>query len=187
MELEKAINERRSTRAFTAKELDKSAVEALISQAMMAPSAMNSQPWTFFVIQDAELLKEINRRTKKYLLDTLSERPRQSRYKERFESEEFDIFYGGKALAVICGKPEMPNGEGDCHLAAQNLMLSAWDKGIGSCFLGFVRTYLDTSEGKNWLGLPADYAVVAPLVLGYPAEANIPAPERKPAEILFWK
>lgn len=185
MDLKEVIKERRSIRNFTKQKVSKETINYLIEQAILAPSSMNSQPWAFFVIQNEEKLLEINRRTKKCLLETLNDHPKRSVYKERFESEEFNIFYGGTSLLVICSKPEMSNGVGDSHLAAQNVMLSAWDEGVGSCFLGFARTYMETAEAKAWLGIPEDYIVVAPIVLGY--FDGVPTmPERKSAEILFW-
>lgn len=185
MEVLKAINERRSTRKFTKKMVEKEIVQELIDQAIMAPSARNSQPWAFFVIQDKEKLAEINKRTKQFMLSTIPVGAGQEGYRERMESEDYDVFYSGNTLLVICARKDSPNGEGDSHIAAQNVMLSAWDKGIGSCFMGFAKNYMCSPEGQTFLELPGGYEIVAPIILGYP-ESVPQAPERKPAEILFW-
>jgi nitroreductase len=55
-------------------------------------------------------------------------------------------------------------------MAAQNLMLSAWDKGIGSCWIGFARGFCGTPEFKDELKAPQEYELVAPVILGYPAD-----------------
>lgn len=186
MEVHQAINQRRSIRNFNSKPISEETLRGLINDATMAPSSMNRQPWSFFVIQDAALLAEINRRAKAYLLKIATETARYSGYKDRFSSEDFDIFYGGQTLLGICTKDDLPNGREDCHLAAQNVMLSAWEQDIGSCFLGFIRTYMESAEAQVWLQIPDGYTVVAPLVLGY--FDKVPdAAQRLAAEVLFWR
>lgn len=185
MEVSKAIKERRSIRKYTDKKISQDIIHELLNNAIMAPSAMNSQPWAFFVIQNSQMLSELNTRIKKYLLGSLAERPYLGHYKEKFESAEFDVLYGSSTLLVICSKPGSPNAEGDCHMAAQNIMLSAKEREIGSCCLGFARMYLNTDEARQWLKIPENLTIVTPMVLGY-CEENPEAPNRNPVEILFW-
>lgn len=89
-------------------------------------------------------------------------------------------------ISLFIKKIDQPSMEGDCHLAGQTIMLSAWEKKIGSCCLGFARMYLNTSEAKEWLGISEEYQIVLPIVLGY-FEETPKMPERKKADILFWK
>jgi nitroreductase len=186
METSTAIHGRRSIRNFSGKSLSRETIEGLIGDAVMAPSAMDSRPWAFFVVQDKTALSTINREAKRLMLGAMGERPYLRRYEKSFESEKFDLFYGADALLGICAKPSGPNAAGDCHLAAQNLMLSAWDKGIGSCVIGLSSLYLNTSEAKRRLGVPDDYSVVVPIALGRCDETPTPS-KRRQAEILSWR
>ena len=87
-----------------------------------------------------------------------------------------------QALVVISAKAEGPWIVEDCALAAENLMLAAYAAGLGTCWIGFEQSYLNTAAGKTALGAPATWARVAPITVGHPAEA--PAPVlRKPPEI----
>ena len=52
--------------------------------------------------------------------------------------------------------------EADCWLAAENLMLAATAKGLGTCCIGFAVGILNTEEVKRELGIPEDGAAVAP-------------------------
>jgi nitroreductase len=72
----------------------------------------------------------------------------------------------------------------DCSLAAQNLMLAAADRGLGSCWIGFAQGWLNTNEGRECLGLPASSCVVAPIIVGYP-RSEAPTVSRK-VPIVTW-
>jgi nitroreductase len=61
-------------------------------------------------------------------------------------------------------------------------MLAARNDGIGSCWIGLSRSWLNLPSTKRELGLPEYYEVVAPIILGYPGAWPV-CPGRKPAEI----
>lgn len=154
--------------------------------ATQAPSAMNSQPWAYAVIQDAAILKEYSDRSKQFLLNSLDRVPQLNKYKAAFENPDFNIFYNAQSLVIIFAKSEGLHNAEDCCLAAQNLMLTAHSLGLGTCWIGFARPFLNLSEVKEELGIPADYEAVAPIIVGYP-QVNPPAVPKKSPEILFWK
>ena len=74
----------------------------------------------------------------------------------------------------------------DCCLAAQTLMLAAYGQGLGTCWIGLASMLLSSAEAKAELGVSAEYALVAPIILGYP-DGAMPAPAKNPPEIVFWK
>lgn len=186
MDLMQAIATRRSVRKYRPEPVDRATLEELIQAATMAPSAMNSQPWAFGVITDAELLRSYSARTKALLLASAAEMPWVERYRRMFENPDFDIFYGAPALVLICARPGGVHGEGDCAMAALNLMLAARDKGLGTCWIGFFAILLDRPEEKAALGIPEDYRIVAPIIVGHP-DGDTPPPEKNAPEMLFWK
>jgi nitroreductase len=94
----------------------------------------------------------------------------------------FDIFYRAKALVVISARAEGPWIVEDCALAAGNLMLAACAEGLGTCWIGFAQSYLNTNAGKAAIGAPATWVQVAPIIMGKPAAAPAPVP-RVPPEI----
>ena len=61
MEFLKDLSKRRSVRDFSERKVPKEVIENLIKTAGLAPSGANKQPWTFCVISDPELKKEIRR------------------------------------------------------------------------------------------------------------------------------
>lgn len=186
MELLNAIYSRRSIRNFQPEPVTKDQVNQLLTAAVQAPSAMNSQPWSFAVIQDPQLLKELSDRAKTFLLGILKEKPLMEKYRGAMMNSEFNIFYNASTLIVIYAKPEGPDPETDCCLAAQNIMLAAHSLGLGSCWIGFACPLLNLADMKKELGIPAEYSAIAPLIIGVPAGNAVEIPRKEP-EILLWK
>ena len=82
------------------------------------------------------------------------------------------MFYHAPALVMVLtevadGHPSNQAIE-DCCLAAENLMQAARDEGIGSCWIGLSRPWLNLLSTKKELALPQSCQIVAPIVLGYP-------------------
>ena len=100
------------------------------------------------------------------------------------EDPSFAIFHHAPALIVIVAKSSGSQAVEDCCLAAENLMLTARDEGLGSCWIGLARPWLDLPETKTELKLSEQLHVVAPIVLGYP-RAWPESPGRKLAQT-YW-
>jgi nitroreductase len=86
---------------------------------------------------------------------------------------------------VICAKPGHGAPVEDCFLAAQNLMLAAHGLGLGSCPIGFARSWFNRAEVKAELGIPAHYEPVLPITLGHPAHPPPGVPRHEP-ETVCW-
>ena len=84
------------------------------------------------------------------------------------EDPQFALFYDAPALVVVLAKSAATQSAEDCCLAAENLMLAARSEGLGSCWIGFARPWLDLPATKAELNLPEHYHLVAPIILGYP-------------------
>jgi hypothetical protein len=79
----------------------------------------------------------------------------------------FQTFYHAPVLILISGDaPGFWIAE-DCALAAENLMLLAFSLGLGSCWIGFAQSYLNTPAGKQALGIPDSWVRVAPIIVGF--------------------
>jgi nitroreductase len=186
MDVMDAIYSRRSVRAYTDQPVDKTAVEALIKAATHAPSSMNEQPWAFAVIQDSKQLAQWSERIKTYVLKRLKPDSPLAKYRAMISSPDYHVFHRGGTLIIICARPDAHNGEEDCSLAAQNLMLAAYAMGLGTCPIGFARPWLNQARIKRSLGIPDAYVPVFPVVVGYPS-GEMPPVQRRAPEILVWQ
>ena len=186
MELMEAIKARRSVRAYKPDQVEREKIEKILQAAVMAPTGMNDQPWAFGVIQDTALLADYDERVKKFMLDGIEEMPWIKQYEEYFRNPDYHVFYQAPTLVVIYAKNASPVAQIDCSLAAENLMLAAYDLGLGTCWMGFAQMLLNTPELKKEMGILEEYQVAAPIIVGYPA-SETPAREKYPPEVVFWK
>lgn len=180
MDFSEVVRQRRAVREYRDVPVDRALIERLIGVAVLAPSAMNLQPWAFAVITGMEQIDECARRAKEHLLTHGS--PTSSRMRELLSDAKLSIFYHAPALVLVLARSDESQAKEDCCLAAQTFMLAARDAGLGTCWIGLGRPWLDLAETKTELAIPADYHVVAPIVLGFP-KAWPPSHERKPPEI----
>lgn len=183
MDLQQAIAGRRSVREYTEASVDEATIHRLIDAAVLAPSGMNEQPWTFTIVRNQALLSEISRKAKAHLLALLPGSA-DGGHLAALHDESFHIFYHAPVVIVISAASPGSLIAEDCALAAQNLMLAAYGMGLGTCWIGFAQTYLNTEEGKGSLGLPSGWTPVAPIIVGHPRTAAPAVPRRAP--VIRW-
>jgi nitroreductase len=166
MELLTVVRDRRAVREFRPEPIAPELIEQLVGVAVLAPSAMNLQPWEFAVIRDAVRIDEYALRAKQHLLT--GSPPLPARAREMLDAPDFSIFYHAPVLLLVLATSADEQAREDCCLAAQTLMLAARDVQLGTCWIGLGRPWLDLPEIKAELGVPRDLHVVAPIVMGYP-------------------
>jgi nitroreductase len=179
MEVIEAINGRRSVREYTDDAVNDETVRELIDAAIKAPSAINEQPWCFVVIKQPALLAQISERAKTHLLKASLGAPAHP-FRDMLNDPKFHIFYHAPVLVVIAACEPTDWAVEDCALAAENLMLAAYSKGLGTCWIGFAQHWLSTAEGKAALGLPSSYIPIAPIIIGHPQRGSAPVPRKDP-------
>lgn len=75
-------------------------------------------------------------------------------------------FIANAPLAIAIVVPEAPVGYIDGARAAQDMMLAAWEAGVGSNWVGNV----NTSAIKDLLDVPDDRMIVTIIPFGYPTQ-----------------
>jgi len=187
-----AMYQRRAVRAYKDERLGEERIRRLLDAAVHAPTAMHLEPWGFVVIQNKEVLKRYSDRAKSILLaqaesDAAKEGaiPLKQSYRTMLADQAFNIFYDAGTLIVVCRTMSGPFADADCWLAAENLMLAATAAGFGTCCIGFAMPVLNAPDVKRELGIPADGAAVAPIIVGVPSGSTPPVPRKAP-EILRW-
>jgi len=168
MDLIDAIKNRRAVRDFTEARIEKSTVQNLIDTAVLAPSAMNLQPWAFAVLLDPERIDSYAARAKSWSLEHFSETALDPSLRKSLEDPQRVLFYHAPALVIILATSDGPWAKEDCCLAAQNFMLAARAQGLGTCWVGLCRPWLDLPSVKAELKIPERFHVVAPIILGHP-------------------
>jgi nitroreductase len=195
MTVAESIRSRRAIRSYAPTPVERATVMKLLEAAVLAPTAVHEEPWTFLVIQDRALLRRLSDRAKAMVTEEATgheqaldspARARQRRRHDLLADPEFNIFYDAGTLVAICARPTGQFVVADCWLAAENLMLMACAMGLGTCPIGFALPVLNAPEVKAELGVPADVEVVAPLIIGIPS-GSPPRGHRKPPQISAWR
>ena len=139
-------------------------------------------------MQDHALLQRLSDLAKPIFVEEVRHRNLQgtSHSFDHFTRPDFNIFHDADTLIVICAKPSSPFVAADCWLAAENLMLTARTIGLGSCVMGSAVATLNIHKVKAELGIPDEYNVIAPIVVGVPS-GETRATLRKEPLILSWK
>ena len=164
-EVIRAIEERRSVRAYTDEMPPRELVGQVVEAGLWAASGMNTQGPVIVAVTDQALR------------DRLS-----AMNAEIMGRPGTDPFYGAPVVLVVLAPREAPNRVYDGSLVMGNLMLAAHALGLGSCWIHRAREEFDTPEGRAILadlGVEGDYEGIGHCVLGYPAEAPAPRPRRE--------
>jgi nitroreductase len=186
---------RRSVRAYTPKKIEPSTIRSLLDAAVHAPTALHAEPWAFVIVQDKAALARYSDLAKgNWAWEAVQYRdlhaagdPEMTRaFAARMANPDFNIFYDAGTLVIICVRRLGPFVAADAWLAAENLMLAACALGLGTCCIGSAVPVLNSPEVKFELGIPSDVDVIAPIIVGVPA--NQPARVyRKDPQILSWR
>jgi len=178
MELTDCIIGRRAIRSYQDKQVKKEMADAILDAGIWAPSGVNEQPWNFIIIEDAKTIKRLSSKVKEILL----EYEWSMQYKAALESEMDTIFYGAPLLVIICVEKDEEwhtIRSIDCGLASQNMMLKAYDLGLGSCFIGFGNYLNEDADTKQSIGVPEGHQILSCMIFGHPGEE----PEAKEREL----
>ncbi len=182
MDLMEALRTRRAIREFTTEPVGDDVIEALIAAAILAPSSVNLQPWRFAVVRDGKRLHELGAKAKSFAAAHLS--PASPLHAHAVDPT-FEIFHGAAALIVICAVNDEAQSAEDCCQAGENLMLAAHARGLGACWIGLSRPWLNDAAVKTELGIPASWRPVAPIILGHRKTLPPPTPREKPT--ILWR
>ena len=155
------IKSRQACRKFNDKPLEKGIVENIVEQAMLSPSACNSQPWKMYVVTSPEKLKE-----------TAVALGSNGHNKFLSEAKAFIVFAEKKAVL----KPGV-NFDGN-HFVKYDIgelvayvTLSAKSLGVESCIIGMV----DQKLIRSAVPMSNDEECNVAVALGY---SDIPLREK---------
>ncbi len=168
------IKSRRSIRSYLPEQIKEEELQAILEAGSWAPSAHNTQPWHFTVIQNKELIDYISNYSKK----VMSESPIE--WIAKFGRSRQSIFYNAPTVVIVSGqKLEMFNPVVDCSAAIQNMLLAAESLGIGSCWIGLSMFFFANKDEVRKLNLPEGYEPFYAVCLGYKSHKNVWGPERR--------
>lgn len=188
MELDVCIKGRRSVRSYTDEPVSKDQIQAIIEAGIWAPNGIGNEPWRFIVIQNKKIIKYVSDQTKTLMIQT------NHPFAEQHSRTDADtVCYDAPVLTLICVEknPQFTSQQladfylPDCVLAAQNMFLKAYELSLGTCYMGLVYLLRNKPEVLQKIGVPKNYEMMVPLILGHPKMEQSEGIRDKP-NILRW-
>lgn len=149
METLEAIFKRRSVREFTDEMVTEEEINKLLKAAFSAPTAVNTQPWEYVVINDEETLNKI-------------------KSKMKFAG------YNANTAIVVCGNMKVAlRGQDhelwicDCSAAIENILLAATDMGLGSVWIGIWPIESRITSFQKILNMPEHVIPLSMVYVGH--------------------
>jgi nitroreductase len=193
MDLLKAIQERKSIRAYKADPVPKETIEEVLRFSIHASSAINLQPWEFQVVMGEEKERLSRRLIKAYREKQVSCGPgtvkplpkafgrrgaktlegmkpffdEMKAQPDQFINEGSCNFYGAPVAILIFQDDSFSKASYvDIGIVLGYFVLIAHSFGLGTCPIGLINAYGD--EVKDLLNIPENKNLVVGAALGYP-------------------
>ena len=165
MDLQEAIRKRRSIKKYLDISVEPEKVHKIIEAANLAPTSGNLQELNFTIIQDKAKRDELAQSC----LEQWWMAKAPIHIAVCSQTQKLKQFYGQRGVEVYSHQ----NGAA----AIQNLLLTATELGLGSCWVGAMKERMV----KRALSIPDEVILVAIITLGYPDEAP-KMPAKQPIE-----
>ncbi|HXD77083.1 MAG TPA: nitroreductase [Puia sp.] len=191
-ETEKTIFARRAVRTYKADPVERALIERVLDAGRMAPSAMNRQPWHFYILTDTETIKLFSRQIgAKVFRETLhsgaaalakgaKEIAGLLHLSHGLDLHAFQdpVFHGAPVVVFITAPRDNEWAPLDIGMCAQNIMLSAQSLGLSSCPVGFGK-FVENTPAYERLMIPPSEQVQLSIIIGYSDETPEPHPRRQ--------
>ncbi|HSV76626.1 MAG TPA: nitroreductase family protein [Bacteroidales bacterium] len=159
MDFLQLVNLRESTRKYADNAVEQEKIEVILEACRLAPSACNSQPWKFVVVNDREIGLEMAKATFSTLVQF-----------NRF------VLHAPVIVALVSEPASVISKFGsavsdrnlaliDLGIVAEHFCLQAAELGLGTCMIG----WFDEKKVRGLLGVPKNKRIHLLITLGYPA------------------
>ena len=159
---------RRSIRKYKPQAVNRDTMQIILNCGINAPNGQNKQSWEIRVVDNPEFINGITEVYKK-------QNPKAT------EDPNFkNMFRNASTVVFIANDKSYDLSQIDCGLLGENMILSAWSMGIGSCCPGgpprFMTSTPEAAEYLKKLDIPEGYQLLYCIAFGYPDET----PSAKP-------
>lgn len=190
MEVRECMLTRRSIRKYRSAPIPDDVLTEILESGLAAPSAINLQHWHFVVVRSPEKLRELTG-----VMGSVFGKFRpvlEARFAKNPEAvddtESFLNSLGGAPVCILAYflKDDYPDRDGamqSVSAAIENILLAAWGKGIGSCWLSAAQRMGFGPELQEKFA-PGKGEFVAAITLGYPDQTP-KMPQRRDGRYVF--
>ncbi len=180
----KNIYERRAVRKYKNISINREVIDQLIAAGTMAPSAMNRQPWKFYVLTDHEKIRAHSKEIAHVAMGEIKHISVKDALKmslsffhlsaiKDFVATDDHVFYNAPVVIFITAPRADDWGALDVGMCAQNIMLAARSLGLETCPVGFAKFVMQT-KSYHKLCIPDTEQVELAIIAGHGAEQPKP-------------
>lgn len=156
MDVYEAIVKRRSIRRFKPKPIDPDVLEKLVNAARIAPSSANLQPLEYIIVNEGKALSEVFSCLKWAGYIVPRRDPPEGKRPQAY-------------IVVLVNTFISKVAQRDVGAAVENIILTAVEAGVSSCWLGAI----NRRRLREILKVPPQYRIDSVVALGYPDEAPL--------------
>ena len=164
---------RQSCRNFSAQPVEHEKLVNCVEAAHLAPSACNSQPWSFVVVETPAIVAEVAKCGQQLKMNA-----------HLSNAQAFIVVLEEHAVLMPLVRRVIDSqyfAKGDLGAATVQVCLAAESQGLGTCIIGIY----DRESLANLIGVPVEKQFAALIAVGYPADDTVRPKQRKPlAEIV---
>ena len=172
MTFRELAEKRESCRAYKNIPVEREKLVKCVEAARLSPSACNSQPWGFVVIDEPSLAKQISPLLQDDIIPV-------NRFTRNCNAYVIVIEEQANLSSKLGGHfKDQDFAQIDIGIAAQMVCLSAADQGLGSCIMG----WFNEKKLKNLFDIPKSKRIRLIIAVGYPETDSIRPKSRKPIE-----
>lgn len=170
------IMARRSVRKYLPQPVNRDTMQIILDCGINAPNGQNKQSWAIRVVDNPEFI------------NGLTEVYKKANPKVAEDPSFRNMFRNAPTVVFIANDTSYDFSQVDCGLLGENMVLSAWSMGIGSCCLGspirFMKTNPEAAEYLKRLNIPEGYDLLYCIAFGYPDESPAAKP-RDTSKVMF--
>jgi nitroreductase/NAD-dependent dihydropyrimidine dehydrogenase PreA subunit len=189
---EQFLRSRRSIRNFKDKPVERAKLEKLLEIACSAPSAKNSQPWHWTVVETTVTVRQMAGIVVDWMRSVIKQFPEQAelrglpRVVSAWDAGEERICRGAPHVIVVHGDKNYGFGAEDGALALSYLELYAPILGLGTCWGGYFYSAVNAYPPLFLaIGLPAGHRAFGAVMVGYPRLTYKRLPLRKKPRVTW--
>lgn len=165
MNLLEIIKKRKSVRNYLPQEVEQEKLDYILECARLAPSAVNYQPWYFYIISSKEAKQKL---FECYHNKWFSTNP----------APVFIVACGDKDISWKRKSDNKDHLDIDVSIAFEHICLAATEQGLGTCWV----CNFDMEKVNSFLELPDNMIPIAITPIGYPQLEEIKQSPRKKKE-----
>lgn len=188
------IYARRAVRKYQSKPVNRALIDQLLNAGRMAPSAINQQPWKFYVLTNkaeiGNISNEISKAAVKGILksgikEIINSGKKLFHFSPSidFLNKEDHIFYGAPVVIIITSPKDNEWASLDVGMCSQNIMLAAKSLGLDTCPVGLAK-FIEQTEIYSKLNIPSTEQVSLAIIVGY-GDENPEVKERVMENAIF--